>query len=113
FIAKPSDDGCSSAVKKIKDRSELEAFSELIFREGEELDTKAAAVLSLGFKEEFPNKQVFLIETLISKEGAKHFLEITGGLLTRYLPDGRLEYEVFEASETLAVGEVLSLEEKF
>jgi UDP-N-acetylmuramate--alanine ligase len=38
---------------------------------------------------------------------------VTGGLLTKYLPDGRVEYEVFEASEALAVGEVLSLEEKF
>ena len=50
---------------------------------------------------------------MISAEGAKHFLEITGGLLTKYMPDGRVSYEVFEASEALAVGEVLSLEEKF
>jgi D-alanine-D-alanine ligase len=34
-------------------------------------------------------------------------------LLTKYLPDGRVDYEVFEASEALSVGEVLSLEEKF
>ncbi|MFT2009972.1 D-alanine--D-alanine ligase family protein [Pontibacter sp. 13R65] len=113
FIAKPADDGCSSAVKKIKNRAELEAFSKLIFREMEELDTDCARTLSLGFKEEFPNKTGFLVETLISREGAKHFLEITGGLLTRYSPDGTVEYEIFEASEALAEGEVLSLEEKF
>ncbi|WP_026463814.1 D-alanine--D-alanine ligase family protein [Adhaeribacter aquaticus] len=113
LIAKPSDDGCSSAVKKIKSRAELEAFSSLIFREGEDLDPQVAQVLSLGFKEEFPNKEVFLVENLISKEEASHFLEVTGGLLTKYLPDGRVDYEVFEASEALAVGEVLSLEEKF
>ncbi len=42
-----------------------------------------------------------------------HFLEVTGGLLTHYGPDGELQIEVFEASEALATGEVLSLEEKF
>ncbi|MCC9137807.1 D-alanine--D-alanine ligase [Pontibacter silvestris] len=113
FIAKPADDGCSSAVKKIKSRTELEAFSSLIFREMEELDTECARTLSLGFKEEFPNKAGFLIETLISKNGARHFLEITGGLLTKYGPDRSVNYEIFEASEALAEGEVLSLEEKF
>ncbi|MFD2513507.1 D-alanine--D-alanine ligase [Pontibacter locisalis] len=113
FIAKPADDGCSSAVKKIKNRAELEAFAKLMFREMEELDTECARTLSLGFKEEFPNKAGFLVETLISRNGAKHFLEITGGLLTNYSPDGTVNYEVFEASEALAEGEVLSLEEKF
>ncbi|WP_242920248.1 D-alanine--D-alanine ligase family protein [Pontibacter liquoris] len=113
FIAKPADDGCSSAVKKIKNRAELEAFTTLIFREMEELDPACARTLSLGFKEEFPNKAGFLVEELISKNGAKHFLEVTGGLLTRYAPDGTVSYEVFEASEALAEGEVLSLEEKF
>ncbi|WP_114779321.1 D-alanine--D-alanine ligase family protein [Botryobacter ruber] len=113
FIAKPADDGCSSAVKKIKNRKELEAFATLMFREMEELDENCARTLSLGFKEEFPNKGGFLVETLISKEGAKHFLEITGGLLTNHAPDGMVSYEVFEASEALAEGEVLSLEEKF
>ncbi len=113
FIAKPADDGCSSAVKKIKNRAELDAFTTLMFREMEELDPACAMTLSLGFKEEFPNKQGFLVETLISKNGAKHFLEVTGGLLTKYNPDGTVEYEVFEASEALAEGEVLSLEEKF
>src|SRR5688572_4398405 len=113
FIAKPSDDGCSSAVKKIKTRAELDAFTHLIFRETEDLQSEHARTLSLNYKEEFPQKEVYLIEHLISAEGAKHFLEITGGLLTKYLSDGRVSYEVFEASEALAVGEVLSLEEKF
>ncbi|QHL86833.1 D-alanine--D-alanine ligase [Nibribacter ruber] len=113
FIAKPADDGCSSAVKKIKTREELEAFAELIFRSNVEIPESPARVLNLSFKEEVPMKGYFLIENLISREGAKHFLEITGGLLTSYGPDGRVQYEVFEASEALAEGEVLSLEEKF
>ena len=113
FIAKPADDGCSSAVKKIKTRAELEAFSQLIFRTEEDLLPAPAGVLSLGFKEEFPRKEAFLVETLIGRDGAAHFLEVTGGLLTSYDEDGLLDIEVFEASEALATGEVLSLEEKF
>ncbi|SET53265.1 D-alanine--D-alanine ligase family protein [Hymenobacter actinosclerus] len=113
FIAKPADDGCSSAVKKIKNRAELEAFTHLIFRDQEDLLPADATTLSLGFKEEFPRKEAFLVETLIDRDGAAHFLEVTGGLLTHWGPDGELEIEVFEASEALATGEVLSLEEKF
>ncbi|HEX8427633.1 D-alanine--D-alanine ligase [Hymenobacter sp.] len=113
FIAKPADDGCSSAVKKIKNRAELAAFSRLIFRDQEDLMPADARVLQLGFKEEFPQKDAFLVETLIARDGATHFLEVTGGLLTHWGPNGELEIEVFEASESLATGEVLSLEEKF
>jgi UDP-N-acetylmuramate--alanine ligase len=113
FIAKPADDGCSSAVKKIKNRAELAAFSEQIFRQGEPLLAGPAEVLHLGFKEEFPQKDAFLVETLIGPDGAAKFLEVTGGLLTSYDAQGQLQIEVFEASEALATGEVLSLEEKF
>ncbi|SNR93191.1 D-alanine--D-alanine ligase family protein [Hymenobacter mucosus] len=113
FIAKPADDGCSSAVKKIKNRAELEAFTRLIFRDQESLIPAEATTLSLGFKEEFPQKDAFLVETLIDRDGAAHFLEVTGGLLTHWGDNGELQIEVFEASEALATGEVLSLEEKF
>jgi UDP-N-acetylmuramate--alanine ligase len=113
FIAKPVDDGCSSAVKKIKNENELEAFASLIFRQQENLIEKDAAVLNLKLKEEFPRKNQFLIEELIEKGSAKHFLEITGGLLTRSGANGEVIYEVFEASEALSEGDVLSLEEKF
>lgn len=113
LIAKPVDDGCSSAVKKIKNFEEFEAFATLIFRPSEEFDAKAAETLHIKPKEEFPQKQVLLVEELISKNGAKHFLEITGGMLTKLNEKGEVEYEVFEASEALAEGDILSLEEKF
>jgi len=113
FIAKPVDDGCSSAVKKIKTPKEFEAFAKLIFRKQEALDEAAAKVLHIKDKEEFPQKPVILVEELISKRDAKHFIEITGGMLTKYDANGNVEYEVFEASEALSEGEVLSLEEKF
>jgi UDP-N-acetylmuramate--alanine ligase len=113
FIAKPVDDGCSSAVKKIKTKEEFEAFATLIFRKQEKLDSIAAELLHIKDKEEFPQKPVILVEELISRKDAKHFLEITGGMLTRYDANGVVIYEVFEASEALSEGEVLSLEEKF
>jgi UDP-N-acetylmuramate--alanine ligase len=113
FIAKPVDDGCSSAVKIIRNENELQAFAALIFRSGEELIPEAAGILKIKPKEEFPNKNCFLVEELIVANGASKFLEITGGLLTYYNENGQLEYEIFEASEALSEGDVLSLEEKF
>ncbi len=113
FIAKPVDDGCSSAVKKIKTIEEFEAFATLIFRKEDNMDMSAASILHIKDKEEFPRKNTILVEELISKKDAKHFLEITGGMLTKYDSQGNIIYEVFEASEALSEGEVLSLEEKF
>lgn len=113
FIAKPVDDGCSSAVKKVKNEEELRSFAALIFRQQEELSAKEAGILNLKLKEEFPRKNQFLIEELIEKKDAVHFLEITGGMLTTMDENGNCSYNVFEASEALSEGDVLSLEEKF
>lgn len=112
FIAKPVDDGCSSAVKKIKNREDLIAFTNQIFRPSEELLKAEAEYLNLKPNEEFPFKTVYLIEELISSNGAAHFIEITGGMLSHWKNDS-VELEVFEASEALSTGDVLSLEEKF
>lgn len=113
FIAKPVDDGCSSAVKVLNNRAQLEAFTRMMFRpEGQE-SQEARRVLRLKAKEEFPRKQQILFEALVTEQNAAHFLEITGGILTHTSADGTLQYEVFEPSEALAGGEVLSLEEKF
>jgi len=113
LIAKPADDGCSSAVKKIKNRAELEAFAGMMFRPQTQFIEDLAHILKLKKNEEFPQKNFFLLEELIEKKDAKYFLEITGGLLTHFKEDSTIEYEIFEPSEALAGGEVLSLEEKF
>jgi UDP-N-acetylmuramate--alanine ligase len=113
IIAKPSDDGCSSAVKKIKTKEELVAYIKLFFAIDDLNDSASSKILGLKYKEEFPQKSYFLIEDLISKGDAKHFLEITGGMLTTFDKDGNINYEVFEPSEALATGDILSLEEKF
>ncbi len=113
FICKPVDDGCSSAVKKISSRIELSAFCHLLFRDKELLVKKYAEILALKPGEEFPRKQNLLVEELISRNGAAHFLEITGGMLSKMNASGEVEFEVFEPSEALAGDAVLSLEEKF
>jgi UDP-N-acetylmuramate--alanine ligase len=112
FIAKPVDDGCSSAVKVIKNQTILIEYLKAIYRDTLELDAESRLKIQLMPKEEFPQKNVVLLETLIQKGDAKHFLEVTGGMLT-HLENGEITFEVFEPSEALAGGEILSLEEKF
>ncbi|MCB0502386.1 MAG: D-alanine--D-alanine ligase [Bacteroidetes bacterium] len=113
IIAKPIDDGCSSAVKKIDDKETLMAFAEAMFRTTEEVPEHLQKQLGLKLKEEFPQKDVILIEELINRKGARHFLEITGGMVTKSTDDGTIAYEGFEPSEALAGEAILSLEEKF
>lgn len=112
LIAKPADEGCSSAVKKLKTLEAFEAYAEATFRETDVIDEALRKTLDVQDKEEFPAKDYFLVEQFIDRNGADHFLEITGGLVTKYV-DGKLVYEVFEPSEALAEGEILSLAEKF
>jgi D-alanine-D-alanine ligase len=113
FICKPVDDGCSSAVKKIHSLDDLDAFCHLIFRDKEELQKKYTHILGLKPKEEFPRKKQLLVEELITRNGAEHFLEITGGMVTKLNGTGKIQFEIFEPSEALAGEDVLSLEEKF
>ncbi|GIV32879.1 MAG: hypothetical protein KatS3mg031_0414 [Chitinophagales bacterium] len=113
LIAKPVDEGCSSAVKKIASEEELKYYLLMAFRDASQPDKKLADALKLKPKEEFPQLQTVLVEDFITRGNAKYFMEITCGMLTHMADDGTIQYEVFEPSETLAGGEVLSLEEKF
>lgn len=112
FIAKPVDDGCSSAVAKIKNKEQLSIYLETLFRAKVDISKEQREALSLAWNEEFPQKKQVLIEELVSSNGAKQFLEVTGGLLT-HRQNGKYTFEIFEPSEALVSGEVLSLEEKF
>jgi D-alanine-D-alanine ligase len=113
LIAKPVDDGCSSAVRKINTREDLVVYLNGIFRDNPELTDEQRSDLRLSYNEEFPAKDQVLIESLIESGEAAHFLEITGGLMTSYDDSGDLVYQMLEPSEALSGGEVLSLEEKF
>ena len=111
FIMKPVDDGCSSAVCIIKNESYLDNYLIGIFRESDD-DQSWRDALGLKYNEEFPSKEYVLIEELIHANGAEQFMEITGGLLT-HRKDNEVSYELFEPSEALSSGDILSLEEKF
>lgn len=113
LIAKPSDDGCSAAVRKVKSPEELHHFMRAIFRDEPVPTEEMRTPLGLLGNEEFPKKTELLIEKFIDKSDAARFMEVTGGMLTHLKPDGSLEYEIFEPSESLAETEILSLEEKF
>lgn len=113
FIVKPVDDGCSVAVLKIQNRDMFTAYAENIFRADASQPTNLTQVLGLKPNAAFPNYQQFLVEDLIEKGTATHFLEITGGLLTHLDAQGNRQYEMFEPSEVVATGDILSLEEKF
>lgn len=113
FIAKPVDDGCSTAVIKISHRAALIAYAEAIFRKTGRLSTRHVATLRLKPPAAFPQKEEFMIEDLIEQGKAQHLLEITAGLLTHLNEQDCIHYEVFEPSETLATKDILSLEEKF
>jgi D-alanine-D-alanine ligase len=88
------------------------AYTEGVFRPSLEMSDDMRAGLGLSAKEEFPKKNFFLVEKFVEKGTAKHFLEVTGGMITHY-KRGKIHYETFEPSETLAESEILSLEEKF
>jgi len=112
LVGKPVDEGCSSAVKVLKNREDVAAYLGLMFRDKEAAGVEERLLLGLKPKEEFPRKKEALLEAMVRANDAKHFLEITGGLLTHHEGEA-IRYEVFEPSEVLASGEVLSLEEKF
>lgn len=114
LIAKPVDEGCSSAVKKINQQAELEAYAQTIFRELPDIPQELRQILGIQGSEEFPQKDTFLIEECVQREPKhRHFLEVTVGLLTHLDEAGKRRYEIFDPSETLATGGILSLEEKF
>lgn len=104
FITKPVDDGCSVGVCKIDNRTQLQAYAQRVFQIIPPPDKKGAPS---------PTYQRFLVETLIDKGTADHFLEITGGLLTHSDKTGNVQYEMLEPSEVIAQGDILSLVEKF
>lgn len=113
FITKPVDDGCSVGVLKIQDRSMLITYAQSIFREEATIPEHAMGQLGLKPHAIFPTYERFLVEELVEKGTANHFLEITGGLLTHLDQTGNRQYEMLEPSEVIATGDILSLEEKF
>lgn len=113
MIVKPVDDGCSSAVQKINNAERLHDFLTLLLYTEPSRAMELRERLGIHPKDEVPQKPVALVEQLIAREDADLFLEITGGLLTKATAKGEKEYQIFQPSEALSSGEILTLEEKF
>lgn len=112
MIAKPNDEGCSAAVKKITHREKLWAYLETLFSYHPDTHKKYKDLLGISPNEEFPNKEECLLETFIEESEEYELMEVTVGFLTHW-KNNEIIYEVFSPSETIRASEVLSLEEKF
>ncbi len=111
-VAKPPDEGCSSAVLKLKSRGELEIYLRAAFRENEDIEEKTRTALGLPQGAPFPAKNAVLIEECVEAKPGELVKEVTVGFVTE-TRGPNVEYRVFWPSETPAAGAVLSLEEKF
>lgn len=113
MIAKPLDDGCSTAVYRLSSREDLEAYARLCFRTKDEWPAGAANILKVEGPDWFNRAGTFLLEDYISAQENEYFLEITGAMLVQTHAGGHRSYELFEPSESIAGEGILSLEEKF
>lgn len=100
FIVKPVDDGSSTGVMIINDEHTFCDYVDTCFR------IKSNKNLNIPYHERI------LVEDLITIGEANKLLEISGGFVTHY-NNGKLEYEIFSPSETVAMNGVLTMEEKF
>lgn len=113
LLAKPVDDGCSTGVCRLESSLDLEAYAHLCFREKDTWPEESAQRLGIQHPDLLLPGERFLLEQFIQARAGDHFLEITGAMMIRSLPDGQREFEVFEPSESIAGSGILSLEEKF
>ncbi|MCS7153172.1 MAG: D-alanine--D-alanine ligase [Bacteroidia bacterium] len=109
LIAKPNDEGCSTAVRVIHDSEQLRAYLSAIFRSQVYLSEELRIALSLAADEPFPPKEEALIEEYLH---GPEWIEVTIGILTHTL-EGKVKYQAFLPSETVKEEGILSLEEKF
>ncbi len=113
YIAKPVDEGCSSAVLPIKSREDLRRYAEGVFRANATLPVSIRRHFHLRENAPFPAKDAFLVEEKVGLANAKKLIEITGGVLACPTKEGEIRYEALPPSEVIAGEGILSLEEKF
>ena len=112
-VAKPNDEGCSSAVRRLETPQALEAYLRLAFREAGTWDEQLARVVGAKSAADFPAKNEVLLEEWIGPQDGSRLMEITVGFYTEYRPDGSVAWQVFEPSQAEAQLGLLTLEEKF
>ncbi len=97
FTARPLDG--SHAPKTLSERRHLEAYTRIVFRPQGMESEEARRVLRLRMTESIPRRPQILFESLVAQQNALQLLEVRGGLLTSFKPDGTPVYEVLELSE--------------
>ncbi len=113
IIAKPVDEGCSSAVLVIRNAEDLRHYAEGVFRAEAALPAALQQRFHLKENAAFPIKDAFLTEEKVRRGPARKLIEITGGVLASPDEKGRIRYRALPPSEAVATEEILSLEEKF
>ena len=113
LIAKPADEGCSTGVTKIEDINQLKNYLDLAFRDSLVIKPSDKQKLQELRIASLPPLETVLVEEMIKKESPNEkLIEITVGFVS-HIVGKKIEYEVFEPSETIAEEGILSLEEKF
>lgn len=113
IIAKPKDEGCSSAVKILRNRNEFMAYTNLSFRDIKTFDENAMHILGVLPYEEFPIMNEFMVEEYLNTTKDFRLIEMTVGFV-RYIDEsGSDNIQVFTPSLAVSKGAILSLEEKF
>ncbi len=113
WIGKPVDEGCSSGVRLLRDRAELQIYLSTLLRSEEQVPAEAASRLQIAPDEPFPPKEQALIEAYLPALSDGCWVEVTVGVISHTAPDGGVRYEAFWPSETVKSEAVLRLEEKF
>ena len=112
IIVKPVDDGSSAGVVLINSELQLEKYIDVAF-----MNTPLTNILrdEFGIKKNgyIPFHKSILVEEFISKGDSGRLAEITCGLMVHHDYDGNKTYEIFNPSEVITHGNVLSHEEKF
>lgn len=99
FVAKPINQNGGIAVKAIRSRGDLDAYLRLLFRpEGAE-GAEYRKILKLKPRTEFPIAEEALLESMVSPEGARHFLEISATVMASPTIEGSMKYQVFDLAE--------------
>lgn len=99
FVAKPTDQNGGIAVKAIRNRNDLDAYLRLLFRPQGADGAEYRKILKLKPRTEFPYAEEALLESMISPEGARHFLEISATIMASPTIEGSMKYQVFDLAE--------------
>jgi UDP-N-acetylmuramate--alanine ligase len=111
--AMPIDEHHPAATRTLDDRSQLQAYCRLLFREEGHEGLENRYLLKLRPHHDFPRKEKAHFQARMRPEGAVQFLKIQGGALTQLDSEQNIRYELFTPSEIIADRSALTQEEKY